>query len=139
MPTFIERLKICRKSCHKTQKDVAQFLQISERAYQHYELGDREPSNETLTALAKYFNVSIDYLVGRTDNPNVNDGRIETRPEIITCPLTGMKQTVYLYILHYQGYVYTRSNGCDNAYNCPACHECCKNFLKIDPEEEINS
>jgi transcriptional regulator with XRE-family HTH domain len=134
-----ERMVELRKQRGITQKQLALALGLSELAIQNYESERRRPAHEVMVDIAKYFNVSIDYLVGRTDNPNVNDGRIETRPEIITCPLTGMKQTVYLYILHYQGYVYTRSNGCDNAYNCPACHECCKNFLKIDPEEEINS
>lgn len=63
------RLKECRRKFKKTQKDMAKFLNLSERAYQHYELGDHSPQLDTLIKLADYFNVSIDYLVGRSDDP----------------------------------------------------------------------
>ena len=72
MINISERLRLCRKLKGKTQKDVALFLNISERAYQHYELNDREPPLSNVIQLADYFNVSIDYLVGRTDVPEVN-------------------------------------------------------------------
>ena len=42
------------------------------RAYQYYEAGERYPDFENLIVLANYLGVSIDYLVGRTDNPEVN-------------------------------------------------------------------
>lgn len=64
-----ERLRELRKAGKQTQKTMAAFLNISERAYQHYELGDREPPLSKAVALADYFNVSLDYLVGRSDNP----------------------------------------------------------------------
>lgn len=48
---------------------MSSVLGVTERAYQHYELGTREPNMERLLALADYFDVSIDYLVGRTENP----------------------------------------------------------------------
>lgn len=63
------RLKECRKNIGKTQKEVAKFLQISERGYQNYEIGQREPNLAVLTQLADYFNVSTDYLLGRSDDP----------------------------------------------------------------------
>ena len=51
---------------------VNTFLQnLSLRAYQYYERGQREPTASVLIALADYFDVSIDYLVGRTDNPKL--------------------------------------------------------------------
>lgn len=49
-----------------SQKAVASMLGISERAYQHYEAGTREPNIDTLNMLADLFHVSIDYLCGRT-------------------------------------------------------------------------
>ncbi len=52
------------------QKDIASSINVSLRAYQRYEKGEREPTTTVLIALADYFDVSIDYLVGRTDNPN---------------------------------------------------------------------
>ena len=45
---------------------------MSSLGYQRYEYGERKPSFDMLIALADYFDVSIDYLVGRTDNPKVN-------------------------------------------------------------------
>ena len=72
MSNFTEQLKTYRKTKKATQKDLATYLGVSERAYQHYEAGSREPNIDTLIALADYFDVSLDYLVGRTDNPEVN-------------------------------------------------------------------
>lgn len=54
------------------QKDIAIDNNLSLRAYQYYERGEREPTVSVLISLADYFNVSIDYLVGRTDNPEIN-------------------------------------------------------------------
>ena len=51
------------------QKDIAKSIGVSLRAYQRYEHGEREPSMSTLIALADYFNVSLDYLTGRSDDP----------------------------------------------------------------------
>lgn len=70
MVIFHEHLKKIRKDKKKTQKEVASAIQLSERNYQSFEYGKVKPSFETLIALADYFDVSIDYLVGRTDNPN---------------------------------------------------------------------
>jgi transcriptional regulator with XRE-family HTH domain len=51
----------------QTQRAIAELLGVSERAYQHYEAGTREPNIASLVALADYFDVSIDYLVGRLE------------------------------------------------------------------------
>lgn len=72
MTFFSEKLKASRLANKTTQKALADYLEVSDRAYQHYEAGTREPSIEKLIALADYFGVSIDYLVGRTDNPEIN-------------------------------------------------------------------
>lgn len=68
--SFSDRLKELRKSNGKTQKELAEYLGISERGYQNYEMGKREPNLEILSKLADYFNVSTDYLLGRSDDPN---------------------------------------------------------------------
>ncbi len=67
--TFPERLKEIRKAQKVTQKQLANELSISERNYQDYEYGKVVPSATILIALADYFDVSLDYLVGRSDNP----------------------------------------------------------------------
>lgn len=71
MLQFSERLKACRKST-TTQKAMAEYLGVSERAYQHYEAGTREPNFELTCKIADYFDVSVDYLLCRTDNPKIN-------------------------------------------------------------------
>lgn len=67
-----ERLKALRLAKAPTQKAIADAVGITEVSYQRYEYGSVRPSLDTLIALADYFDVSIDYLVGRTDNPKVN-------------------------------------------------------------------
>ena len=70
--TFPERLKELRISKSLTQKEIADSVGIAPVAYQRYEYGTREPAYQKLIALADYFDVSLDYLTGRTDNPEVN-------------------------------------------------------------------
>ena len=67
-----ERLRACRKAKGLTQRDVAIYCDITEKAYQNYELMTREPKLEIVVKLAEFFEVSVDYLVGRTDKKNVN-------------------------------------------------------------------
>lgn len=61
------RIRSLREKACKTQKEVADGVGVSEREYGHYETGYRLPKIETLIKLADYFNVTIDYLVGRSD------------------------------------------------------------------------
>lgn len=67
--SFSERLVQLRKSHSLTQKQLAADMQLSELAIQHYEAQRRKPAFDILIALADYFNVSLDYLVGRSDDP----------------------------------------------------------------------
>jgi len=67
-----ERLKSLRKERGVTQRVVARGADIAERQYQEYEYGEKKPGCDILIALADFFNVSTDYLLGRTDNPEVN-------------------------------------------------------------------
>ncbi len=72
MSIFSEKLKLTRQQHNLTQKNIADFLEISERSYQNYEYGNREPNFNNTVKIADYFNCSIDYLLGRTNNPEVN-------------------------------------------------------------------
>jgi transcriptional regulator with XRE-family HTH domain len=65
-----ERLKILRENKELLQKDVALAIGVSDRTIGMYEQERREPDLETLNKLADYFNVTSDYLLGRTDKPN---------------------------------------------------------------------
>ena len=62
------RLKELRSDKKLTQEQVAKHLNISTRAYSHYELGDRDPSIELLKQFCIYFDVTADYLIGLSDN-----------------------------------------------------------------------
>lgn len=63
------QLKKIRAEKGFTQKQVADGLSIAEQAYQRYEYGKTIPSALVLIALADFFDVSLDYLVGRSDVP----------------------------------------------------------------------
>ena len=76
MANLSQRLKQLKIERNLLQKTIAYDNNITLRTYQRYETGEREPSSSTLIKLADYFNVSLDYLTGRTDepvNPNVKN------------------------------------------------------------------
>ena len=61
------RLRDLRLESHTTQTDIAEMLGITQQAYAHYENERRLPNVQMLCLLADYYNVSVDYLLGRTD------------------------------------------------------------------------
>lgn len=69
---MIIRLKKLRKAKNISQLKLAMDLGMNQNSISRYETGERQADYETLIAFADYFNVSIDYLLGRTDNPNLN-------------------------------------------------------------------
>ena len=62
-----ERLKKLRQAKGYSQNEVAIYADITEKTYQNYELMTREPKLEILIRIAEVYNVSLDYLAGRTD------------------------------------------------------------------------
>ena len=66
------RLKELRKKKHMSQVALAMALNMSQNSISRYETGEREADYKTLIAFADFFNVSIDFLLGRTENPAVN-------------------------------------------------------------------
>ena len=64
---FGERLKALRKERKLKQKEMAELLQCAERNYQRLEYGKTNVTATTLMFLCDYFNVSADYLLGRSD------------------------------------------------------------------------
>lgn len=67
MTTFPKRLLELRKQHNMTQRDVASYLSIAQPSYIRYENGTAEPSLDNLARLADLFDVSSDYLIGRSD------------------------------------------------------------------------
>lgn len=66
------RLKELREQRHISQVFLGMELGMSQNTISRYETGAREADYKTLLIFAEYFNVSVDYLLGRTDNPQVN-------------------------------------------------------------------
>lgn len=66
------RLKLLRKQKHMSQLSLAMKLNTTQMSISQYETGKREPDLKTLILIADFFDVSIDYLLERTDNPKMN-------------------------------------------------------------------
>lgn len=66
------RLKELRKKKGISQLRLATDLNTTQNTISRYETGEREPGIGELIKIADYFNVSVDYLIGRTDNPLTN-------------------------------------------------------------------
>lgn len=64
-----QRLKDVREDADKKQEDIASVLNITRQQYQLYESGKREMPMHHFVVLAKYYNVSLDYLAGLMDTP----------------------------------------------------------------------
>lgn len=62
-----QRLKELREGNELTQKQLAEKLNINSVTYLHYEKGQREPPLSLLADMAKFYDVSVDYLLGLTD------------------------------------------------------------------------
>jgi len=72
MATFADRMKELRKERGLKQADLCELLDMKLRGYQVYEYGEGYPEVSRLLILADFYNVSLDYLMGRTDKREVN-------------------------------------------------------------------
>lgn len=69
---FLMRLRELRKKRKISQLKLAMDLNTNQNTISRYETGEREADYKTLIAFADYFQVSIDYLLERTENPKIN-------------------------------------------------------------------
>ena len=69
--SFAERLKELQRAKNVPKIEDSRSAGLERTTYFKYEKGQSEPTVAKLTALADYFNVSTDYLLGRTDNPQI--------------------------------------------------------------------
>lgn len=67
-----QRLRDLREDRDLKQREVADFLNCAQRTYSNYELGQRDIPTDILIKLAIFYNVSVDYLLGLTNNPKRN-------------------------------------------------------------------
>lgn len=65
---YYQRLRDCREDMDKTQEDIAKILDTYKTHYSKYERGEREMPMHLFITLAKYYNVSLDYLAGLTND-----------------------------------------------------------------------
>ncbi|MBR2387261.1 MAG: helix-turn-helix transcriptional regulator [Clostridia bacterium] len=63
-----KRIRDLREDNDLTQKEIAKFLNCSQQVYSNYELGQRDIPTDILIKLSKFYNVSVDYILGLTNN-----------------------------------------------------------------------
>lgn len=69
MSIFAHQLKKLRNENNVTQSQLANAIGVTDRACRRYEAGENEPTISVLQAMADFFDVSTDYLLGRSDDP----------------------------------------------------------------------
>ena len=69
---MFRRIRDLREDHDLTQKEVAKILNCSQQVYSNYELGQRDIPTDILIKLSALYNVSADYILNITDNPNIN-------------------------------------------------------------------
>ena len=67
-----QRLRDLREDHDLKQRELGEYLNCSQRVYSNYELGQRDIPTDILIRLALFYNVSVDYLLGMTNNPRHN-------------------------------------------------------------------
>ena len=67
-----QRLRDLREDRDLKQRQVADYLNCAQRTYSNYELGNRDIPTEVLIKLSSLYNVSVDYILGLTNNPKRN-------------------------------------------------------------------
>ena len=68
---YYRRIRDLREDKDLTQREMGEILSCSQRVYSNYERGDIDIPTGTLIKLADFHNVSVDYLLDRTNNPNL--------------------------------------------------------------------
>lgn len=66
-----KRIRELREDCDLKQRELAEILSCSQRVYSNYERGDLDIPTEILIKLADYYDVSVDYILGRIDNKKI--------------------------------------------------------------------
>ena len=92
---FSERLKKLRKEAGLTQVDVAEKLGISQPAYASWERGVKKPTQDNLVKIAQVLNVSIDYLVGNSEEKSDDLDNIELLFRMNSKGLTDEEKEVF--------------------------------------------
>lgn len=81
---YYQRLRDTREDNDKRQEDIAAVLRITRPQYHLYESGKRELPMHHFITLARYYNISLDYLAGLTNTPRTIEGKPYTIEKRIT-------------------------------------------------------
>lgn len=92
---FSERLKELRKQAHLTQVELASKLGIVQSSYADWERGKKKPTQENLVKIAQILNVSVDYLVGNSDEKSDELDNIELLFRMNSKGLTDEEKKVF--------------------------------------------
>ena len=95
-----ERLLQLRKEADLTQDELAAILKINKHSISSYERGKSAPSDEIKIAIARHFNVSVDYLLGVTDIPSA----LHQRERVVRFP-AGFPEDGIPELMNYIGYI----------------------------------
>ncbi|MGU3355424.1 helix-turn-helix domain-containing protein [Bacillus wiedmannii] len=76
-----EKIKELRKNSKITQEQLGNAIGVSKMAISYFEKGKKAPGRETLEKIADYFNVTTDYLLGRSEDPELNEEENKTVTE----------------------------------------------------------
>lgn len=66
------RIRDLREDNDLKQRQLAEYLNCSQQVYSNYELGQRDIPTDILIRLSQFYHVSVDYILGLTDNPKQN-------------------------------------------------------------------
>ncbi len=88
-PTIGTRLKELRQKKSLRQEQVAEIIGVNKSTISAYEIGGRQPSFDILVSLARFYHVSTDYLLGLTDDRNLDisgltEHEVEVLSELVT-------------------------------------------------------
>lgn len=100
-----ERLLELRKDAELTQDELAAILNINKHSISSYERDKSEPPDAIKIAIAQYFNVSVDYLLGVTDDPVP----IDQKKPVFRLP-KGFPRSALQELMNYAGYLTHKSN-----------------------------
>lgn len=105
---FMERLKELRKQKGLFQKDIANKLGIDRTTYVKYETGASEPDIKTLLSIADIFDVSVDYLLGKTEQiekPADENGELSERDKEIIDLMSSLSDEKFQQVVNFARYL----------------------------------
>ena len=88
--TFYETLSELMDRNNVSKKQLSEILQIGKNQFKYWETKGNIPNGETLIALSDYFGCSVDYLLGRTDEPNMTINVNQTGKNIVSSPINAV-------------------------------------------------